>query len=261
MKIAETKLWYFIKPYVPKRFWDDILNIIYWFRCLSYRGAAKECPICNHQHDHFAENSCPRCNSGSRHRALWLYLNRESDLFTRPNTKLLHFAPEYCLHKRIRARKNIDYLSGDLNSTRAMEKINMMDIQYPDNHFDVVISLDVLMHVDDDIAAMKELSRVLNPEGWSIHLVSLEPGLEKTLRSEDIDGKNRLAEFGHFDYKRNYGLDYPDILAANGFKVTVIDVKTFTTAEERIRFHIPDHFKVFVCRKKVAVKRSNKLVN
>lgn len=252
MRIAETKLWYAIKPYVPKRFWDDILNVIYWIRSFQYKGDQYECPICHCQLGRFAKNSCPRCNSGNRHRALWLYLNRKTDLFTRPNLKLLHFAPEHCLHKKIRTHQNIDYLSGDLNSTRAMEKIDMMDIQYPDNYFDVTIGLDVLMHVDDDSLAMRELVRVQKPEGWSIHLVSIDSSLEKTVYAEALGDKSRSEVFGHFDYKRNYGQDYNEILEANGFDVDIVGTDEYTSPEERNRFQIPDYFKIYLCKKRKA---------
>lgn len=252
MKIAETRLWYYLKPYVPKGGWDHFLNVLYWFRSRKFKGDKQQCPICEFKLEHFAENSCPRCNSGSRHRAIWLFLHRKTDLFTRPGIRLLHFAPEHCLHQRIQAHKNIKYLSGDLFSTRAMEKIDMMNIPYPDQSFDVSISLDVLMHVDDDEKAIRELVRIQNPSGWAIHLVSVEKSLEKTIRPRQLAAIDPSADFGHFDYKRNYGRDYPEILAAGGFEVEEVEVDEYSSAEERQRYNIPNDFKIYLSKVKVA---------
>ena len=255
MRIAETKIWYAIKPYVPSALWDHFLTLLYWARSRKYKGEKYQCPICKMRLERLAGNSCPRCNGGSRHRAVWLYLHRKTDLFTRPNIKLLHFAPEYCLHRRIRAHKNIQYLSGDLYSTRAMQKIDIHTIPYPENHFDVCMSLDVLMHVDDDIQAIKELVRIQDPKGWSIHLVSIDKSLEKTVRTKDLNELDRLEVFGHFDYKRNYGKDYPDILQRQGFQVQTIEVDTYTTKEERERYRIPEDFKIYLCTAAVSFSR------
>lgn len=249
MKIAETKIWYAIKPYVPSGIWDDILNLIFWLRSFSYKGKLHQCPICHFHIRQFVGNSCPRCDAGSRHRALWLYLNRRSDLFNK-RTKLLHFAPEHCLHKRIRKHKNIEYLSGDLTSTRAMEKIDMMNISYPDNYFDVILSVDVLMHVDNDSTALKELHRVLHPEGWAIHLVSIDRNLKKTVYADKINADERAELFDHFDYKRNYGLNYDQILSSRGFDVQVINIKEFTSTHEREKYKIPGYFDIYLCKKK-----------
>lgn len=128
-----------------------------------------------------------------------------------------------------------------------MQKIDIHEIPYPENHFDVSISLDVLMHVDDDQQAIRELVRIQNPKGWSIHLVSIDKSLEKTVQPEDLNELDRLEVFGHFDYKRNYGKDYPDILGAHGFQVQIIEVDTYTTQEERERYRIPQDFKIYLC--------------
>ena len=47
-----------------------------------------------------AHAKCPRCGALERHRALWLFLERETDLFERPGA-LLHIAPEYSLLRRL----------------------------------------------------------------------------------------------------------------------------------------------------------------
>lgn len=45
------------------------------------------------------------------------------------------------------------------------EKADVQDIPYPDDSFDVVISTNVVHHAADPLAMLKELERILAPEG------------------------------------------------------------------------------------------------
>ena len=44
-------------------------------------------------------------------------------------------------------------------------------LPYPDQHFDVVFSHEVLEHVDDDARAMREMARVVAPDGYIVLFV------------------------------------------------------------------------------------------
>src|ERR1043166_7718133 len=67
----------------------------------AWRGDRVECPCCGGRFRAFRpfgvvrrpNASCPRCGALERHRLLWLWLERETDLGTRPR-RLLHVAPE-----------------------------------------------------------------------------------------------------------------------------------------------------------------------
>ena len=56
----------------------------------------------------------PSTLSLERHRLLWLYLNEETDFFTKKK-KVLHMAPEQCFLKRFQ-KLNHDYITADLYS-------------------------------------------------------------------------------------------------------------------------------------------------
>ena len=97
---------------------------------------------------------CPGCGSFDRERLIYIYLkNKRNNLFSE-NLKVLHVAPEANLQKVIMAQQNIDYLSSDINSPLAAVQMDITDIKYEDNSFDVVICNHVLEHIPDDRKAM-----------------------------------------------------------------------------------------------------------
>ncbi len=49
-----------------------------------------------------------------------------------------------------------------------MKEIDVTSITYDSNTFDVILCSHVLEHVLDDDKAMRELYRVLKPNGWGI---------------------------------------------------------------------------------------------
>ena len=122
--------------HLPRTFLQRIAGIsvpvLGWF----YIGRGVECPVCGtrrrkflpYGYVHSRPNAlCPRCLSLERHRLLWLYLQRETDLPT-AYPRILHIAPEVCLMRKL--RKHYDghpglYLTADLESPLA------------DMHFDV----------------------------------------------------------------------------------------------------------------------------
>ncbi|NJM95017.1 MAG: class I SAM-dependent methyltransferase, partial [Acaryochloridaceae cyanobacterium CSU_5_19] len=134
------------------------------------------CPICNSKLRTFKPMQtvsprlnalCPVCHSLERHRMIWLFLQHETDLFSSAPKKMLHIAPEECLAQKIAQCSTIDYLTADLNNS-AMVRMDLTDIQYPDQSFDVIYCSHVLEHIPDDAQAMAELARVLKSTGWAI---------------------------------------------------------------------------------------------
>jgi len=222
---------------------------------LPYRGTERVCPICNGESSRFApfgtptrdEGRCIHCDSLERHRFLWLYLTMCTDLFDGRHKRMLHVAPEPCFVPRFEARLGRDYLTADLANPRAMLRMDIEDIQFPDAAFDVIYCSHVLEHVRDDRRAMREFRRVLKPDGWAILLVPIMS--DATFEDESIvDPAERLKAFGDETHVRRYGPDYADRLRESGFEARITAVPDMFGPEERLRMGLsPASGEIFHC--------------
>ena len=196
---------------------------------ILYAGDNVFCACCEGQFKKFLpfganrrENAiCPGCLSLERHRLLWLYLKQKTNLFSE-SLKVLHVAPEYVIGRKLMSLKNISYLTGDIVPMQAMVQMDITDINYEDNSFDVILCSHVLEHIPDDRRAMTELCRVLKVGGWAILQVPIDSQLENTLEgASTLTSEEREKLFGHHDHVRMYGRDYAAKLEQAGFTVKI----------------------------------------
>ncbi len=221
-----------------------------------YLGRGRECPVCGARRRRFlpygyvvsrADALCPSCLSLERHRLLWLYLTRETDLLDRPQ-RILHIAPEVCLMKRLR-RQAADYTTADLESPLAQLHFDVQRIPLPDASFDVLICNHLLEHVADDRRALGEFYRILRPGGWGILLSPVDRSRAATFEDDSIaDPAERTRIFGQYDHRRLYGRDYGDRLREAGFAVEEIDYAARFTETERRLYALPADW-IYVVRK------------
>ncbi|MBW2269950.1 MAG: methyltransferase domain-containing protein [Deltaproteobacteria bacterium] len=214
------------------------------------------CPCCERTARRFLDSPngqrpgvrCPHCNSRPRHRILHLFLRERTDLFDGQPTRLLHVAPNPRISLQLTSAPWIDYVSADLQRPTAMLKMDITDIQLPDASFDVIICNHVLEHVPEDRRAMRELCRILRPDGWAILQVPLDPEQAETFENPSVtDPEERRRVFGHPGHVRRYGRDYADRLREAGFDVTLDPFvqKLDPAIVERLRLTPQD---VYVCR-------------
>ena len=177
---------------------------------------------------------CAHCGALERHRLVWLFLHKKTDLFDGKPKKMLHVAPELCLESLFKERLGSNYLTADLLNARAMVKMDICNIQYPDRSFDVIYCSHVLEHVLDDKQAMREFCRVLKNSGWAILNVPITS--EKSFEDSSIvDPKERLKAFGQDDHVRRYGPDYVERLRDSGFNVEIGKVGDLLNSDEAVR--------------------------
>jgi SAM-dependent methyltransferase len=201
---------------------------------LLYMGKSVGCPCCGGTFRKFVprwdhDGLCPKCLSLSRHRAMCLFLvdrlgKREGEI------RLLHFAPEEGLARKIASLPGVDYVSADMDpQSSAQLTFDMTDIPMPDASFDVILCSHVLEHVPDDRKAMRELRRVLKPDGVLYSMHPVEADRAETFEDLSItDPAERQRLFGQWDHVRVYALeDFMERLRDAGF-----EVETETTDEQ-----------------------------
>ena len=110
---------------------------------------------------------CPGCSSLERHRFQWQLLDELLDGRDRSQLSLLHFAPEPCLEVRLRPQFGT-YLSADLFRTNVDRQVDVQNMPMADNSYDVVLCSMVLHYVEDFEAGLREINRVLKPDGLAM---------------------------------------------------------------------------------------------
>lgn len=231
-----------------------------------YKGHNVMCPICNSTFKTFApgglnkrENArCLKCQSVERHRLLYLYLIGRSTLFSNPSkTRVLHFAPEKSFYDIFTRQTNIEYFPCDLNpdlySYRGevkIEKVDICNIPFAENNFDVILCNHVLEHIIDDIKAIGELYRVMKKGGWGIFQVPIDYSRNATYEDFTITTQEgREKSFGQKDHVRLYGRDYKNRLASCGFNVIEDNyVKSFSS-EDIFKYGLQDFELIYLCKK------------
>lgn len=201
---------------------------------------------------------CPKCRSLERHRLLWLYLTRATDLFSSGYRRVLHIAPEAVLERRLRSAPNLYYVSIDLHSARAMCRADIARLPFKENSFDFIICYHVLEHVTDDRQSMRELFRVLKPAGLALLQSPIDLERETTYEDPAVDSpQERERLFGQSDHVRVYGRDYKDRLEEAGFHVRLHDYVRTLPAELVRRFGVRLSEEIYVCTKAAGVREGS----
>jgi SAM-dependent methyltransferase len=236
-----------VQEVIPKPIRWILRKIRLFIQNAYYSGNGRFCPVCEKNSRKFGvaglqprdDAQCMRCGAGERHRLAWLYFKRQTNLFDNQTWQILHIAPEAAFEKKLRTQLGQGYLTADLCNPNAMVKMDITDIQYPDETFDIIYCSHVLEHVSDDKKAMREFWRVLKTRGWAILLVPVD--VDKTIEDLSItDPQERLEKFGDVGHVRCYGLDYIDRLREAGFTVIRTKPCDFLISEEIVRMGISE---------------------
>jgi SAM-dependent methyltransferase len=169
---------------------------------------------------------CPYCLSKNRERLLKAVI---AEYLPIAGKKILHFSPERNLYRWLRrqaAVTTVDLAPGfyrDIDPQIAFADATRLS--FADSSFDIVIANHILEHIPDDKKAMREIYRVLGPQGVAILQVPYSETLTTTIEEPDIrDPDRQAALFGQKDHVRIYALgDYAQKLEAAGFRVRLLD--------------------------------------
>lgn len=178
------------------------------FKILHRHEESFECPICNYNGPFATVSSfagvrkhgiCPQCNGLERHRLQYLVLvNILRSLGGGVN--MLHFAPEKFFRPLFSGRF-CRYETADLFAKGVDHNVDIRNLPFEDATYDFVFASHVLEHVREDGEAIKEVRRVLKPNGIAVLPVPIV--CEKTIEYPEANP----YEAGHV---RAPGVDYFD---------------------------------------------------
>ena len=254
------KLYKWLLNTLPRPLLIRLSYVFRWFAPLVYKGNNVTCPVCGKSYRKFLsygssvahrENVlCPYDLTLERHRAIWLYLNRKTDFFTKPDLTMMHIAPEQCFLDKFKKQENLKYTTGDLVSPIADLHFDLHDIPLEDNQYEVIFCNHVMEHVKNDLQCMKELYRIMKPGGWGIMQVPIDASRNETYEDWSITSpEEREKHFWQKDHVRLYGLNYPNRLEEAGFRVDVVDLSELMPEEEFVKYRIPKTELVYVVNK------------
>lgn len=201
-----------VAPEQVKRIWSDQME---WDSATVRAGGLHAaCNLCGARGNFRLEHAmlretarCPSCTSFARQRAVALLLDRELQAAELGRPKVLLLESTGPLVKALRARQVAGELRlhcaefGPTNVTGLRDEarpghVALLDLcaVEPDvQHFDIVLHLDVLEHVQDLQASLEGLARLLAPGGTSIFTAPLDgPGGRHRVRTRGTGEQREL---------------------------------------------------------------------
>ena len=238
-----------LKSRCPRRVWKTAVNTYYGFMRIKHKFIMQtsgslpyECPCCGIKLRSFIEGMdykafsdfydvklfdgvkqdvvCPVCSSLPRHRILAKWCEEHKDKLV--SSKILYFAPERGMTTWLKANK-IRYTTADLFAWDVDLKLDIQATGLPDGAYDVVICNHVLEHVGSYMTALKEIRRILSPDGMLI--CSFPVSLDVDTVDEDPDAvseEQRLRRYGQSDHVRLFGRKSDELIKSAGYDVSVI---------------------------------------
>jgi SAM-dependent methyltransferase len=238
-----------IKKLIPRSILRILQNLILFIRLIFYRYPSFYCHVCSTNTKGYLVGYYPRlslacinCFSEGKQRLISNYLNK----YNFNDKNILHFAPENFLIKYIKDKKIYnEYVLADINPTKEIKKINIENINYEENYFDLIICSHVLEHVNDELA-IQNLKRVLKKDGIALLMFPIIDAWDKTYRNNNIKNDNdRELHFLQHDHLHLYGKDVEQKLTGNGFELE----RVTPFGEECVNFGINQGETLFVLKK------------
>ena len=188
-----------VKPFVPVALRGAAKRLALRLAALGLRGSRVACPCCGHSFRRFLRYPalyCPACGSYERQRFLCLVFNQQVQELLAGRRSVLHVGPEPCIRRRLERSGIDDYLSIDLDPRLAMRAMDVTALDLPDDHFELVFCGHVLDIVSDPDLALRELRRVLQPEGLALFQtpVQAQPELEERLARAALPSRSSVPQ-------------------------------------------------------------------
>lgn len=193
---------------------------------------------------------CPNCGSLERHRFSVMAIQKKfgSDQTFR---RILHIAPERAVGRYLRSHAAASYVTMDLYAPKVSVNCDIAQTPFCSDEFDLIYCSHVLEHVPHDRAAMKELYRILAPQGLLVVMVPIGHGSTDESPEKAASPELRALNFGQDDHVRRYGLDIVDRLNEAEFKTFVASTDHPKYSSRKRKFGLLSNDFVFFAEKKI----------
>lgn len=177
---------------------------------------------------------CPVCGAKPRYRALAWFLDEVARPRLDAGSQVLEVGPSRLSTTRLVRRETFGggrYIAidtrrlphhGTLPAPHRFVQMDVTDLRFPDEHFDLILCNNILPYVRDDAAALRELRRCLKVDGVAMVNTHTHAGATRTasqLRAAYPDlGDDYFAENGD---QWAYGEDFPERVRAAGLTLRV----------------------------------------
>lgn len=253
---------------IPKRFHTDLIYIREHFKTLGLKDSGRLCPVCQKEfptfggktsaHPVVAKNItslgersdvfCYVCGAKERHRLLALYLER-MELLSRPDTtNILYFAPVSGVESRLQKYPSVNITTADLSLAGVDVFTDITSLPFGSDSYDLIICSHVLEHIPDDREAIKELRRVVKPDGKVLAMVPIDHLRTTTLEDKTASTtEDRKSIYGHPQHQRIYGTDFSDRLCDLGFSVNKFTVQSEFSQVEVRKYGLIPRETIYIC--------------
>lgn len=226
------------------------------YQTLRYHGNLVTCSCCHGNWSAFLPGgvqkrpnaACPRCGALERHRFFAHLLRQRGNVFA--GKRVLHVAPEPVISSIIQEQVPTTYTTVDLAASPAIDVVaDITALPFYDALFDMVVCNHVLEHVTDDLAAMRELRRVLAADG--IAILSQPIDWTRATTEEDpscSDPAERIRRFGQSDHVRLYGADILGRLQSADFSCEILKPSEMVDDVDMHRYGFKSDESLLWCR-------------
>jgi SAM-dependent methyltransferase len=199
-----------------------------------------------------AQRDCPSCGATVRERQLKFYFDEVKLLHGRSRMRILHFNPEpRFLNYLANLNPELHILAMTKATDLRYETVNIEDLPYSDEVFDLVVAnghLETVVSVDK---TLNELNRVLKPDGLLVLQTSFSHVLEATWEDAGLDNDVlRANAYGNGSHQRLFGRDIVDLLSRK-LNSNVLHYLQLSSSSNPHALDVLDPFMLF--RKKLAI--------
>ena len=202
-----------LRPWAPLRAGDFPASGAWCVLC-GWRGEQFPGP------PHSEAAQCPRCLAVGRDRFIYLCLYQRVQPTRR--LRLLETSPRLGDHYRNTMARRVRYLASDYDERahKASVKLDLQQLELPDDSIDVLLTAHVLEHVPDTDAALSEIFRVLRPGGRMLLQVPVGQAATAPPPEPEFHGDNTPVFW-------RFGMDLTERLRKHGFQASVLCTEDF----------------------------------